>query len=114
MFNLACQWKHGRDVHGRAQEYAQGGDVTKQQIDAFKKELRSKQVQQLTNACGAIVANNKGKCRQSCSARWGEAMAQRSSCVGKCLCHEGEDGCFQGDMLRGPLLEDTHCVDEGR
>merc|ERR1719343_1247940 len=59
--------------------------MTKEQVLAFKKELRSKNVKQLTSACGMIVANGKGKCRQGCSSRWGEVMAKRSQCDAKCV-----------------------------
>jgi len=89
MFTLACKWKHGKDIHGKAVEYGstaeRGGKlVNAQQVMAYKEELRAKNVQQLNSACGMIVANGKGKCQRGCAERWGDAMTKRVTCSDKC------------------------------
>lgn len=84
MFTIACKWKHGKDVHGMAAEQAKGGSMDANQVRAFKSDLQKKNVDQLSQACGMVVAKGEGPCRQSCADRWGEARTQRASCDEKC------------------------------
>lgn len=85
MFMLACKWKHGKDVHGITAEKARSGNLHYREVHAFKEQLRAKNVQQLTAACGTIVARGKGTCRQSCADRWKEATGKRAACDDKCV-----------------------------
>merc|ERR1719162_609161 len=69
MFMLACKWKHGKDVRGAAAEKLQDGSLEPGQLEDFMKKKQSANVQGLTQACGSIVAQQQGKCRQGCSDR---------------------------------------------
>merc|ERR1719215_1027392 len=52
---------------------------------AFKKGIQKENVQGLTSACGMVVANGKGKCRQGCADHWGKALGKRDACDEKCV-----------------------------
>lgn len=85
MFVMACRWKHGKDVNGLAAEKLRDGEIKPDQVLDFKKKLQAKNLIGLKEACGKIVAQGKGKCRQSCADRYGNAMEKRSDCDGKCV-----------------------------
>lgn len=98
MFTISCKWKHGKDVNGLAAEKLQNGELNSaSEVRAFKKKTHEKNVGHVTEACGLIVASGKGKCRQGCADRWGEAMDKRSQCDGKCVLAYGnfEKQCTQ-------------------
>lgn len=82
MFEIACKWKHGKDVNGAAAEAVKNDGAN---AKAFKTDLQADNVQSLKRACGMIVAKGKKNCRQSCADRWGKDLETRSSCDGKCV-----------------------------
>jgi len=86
MFQMACKWKHGKDVHGLAAEKFKDGDLANtEEVDAFKKKTQAENVVQLKEACGQIEAKGLKRCRQGCADGWGKAMSKRSECDGKCV-----------------------------
>lgn len=85
MFKLACKWKHGKDVNGLTAEKLKNGEISRDETVDFKKEKQAQNVQYLKEACGRIVAQNQGKCRQNCAARWGVAKGKRAECDKKCV-----------------------------
>mmetsp|Transcript_111256 Transcript_111256/g.278536 ORF Transcript_111256/g.278536 Transcript_111256/m.278536 type:complete len:425 (-) Transcript_111256:22-1296(-) len=85
MFTMACKWKHGKDVQGLKAHLMNANDLSAQEGVKVEKEIHAKSLKGLTSACGSIVAQGKGKCRQSCADRWGKALQQRSECDEKCV-----------------------------
>jgi hypothetical protein len=85
MFQMACKWKHGKDVHGLAAEKFKDGDLANtDEVVEFKKKTQAENVVQLKAACGQIVAKGEKHCRQGCADGWGKAMGKRDECDSKC------------------------------
>lgn len=85
MFTMACKWKHGKDVQGTKAHLMKEGDLSASEGVELEKDIQTKNTAALVRACGAIVAQGKGKCRQSCADRWGKAMGKRHECDEKCV-----------------------------
>jgi len=85
MFTLACKWKHGKDLNALASHKLRSGDLVQGEVTDFKAKIQGQNAQHLKEACGRLVASSKGKCRQSCSSRWGVALARRADCDKKCI-----------------------------
>jgi len=85
MFEIACKWKHGKDVNGLTAEKLASGELKGGDATKFKMKTQERNVQELKQACGRIVAANKGKCRQSCADRWGVEKGSRAACDAKCV-----------------------------
>lgn len=86
MFQLACKWKHNKDVHGLAAEKFKDGDLaTSADVVEFKKQTQAQNVVQVKAACGTIVAKGLKSCRQGCADGWGKAMGKRNDCDNKCV-----------------------------
>jgi len=89
MFTMACKWKHGKDIQGlKAHEMRKNGLSAKEGLE-IERDLQTQGLAGLAKACGAIVAQGKGKCRQGCADRWGKVAQQRDACDEKCVISYG-------------------------
>eukprot|EP00929_Paragymnodinium_shiwhaense_P031414 TRINITY_DN17601_c0_g1_i1.p1 TRINITY_DN17601_c0_g1~~TRINITY_DN17601_c0_g1_i1.p1 ORF type:complete len:435 (-),score=179.99 TRINITY_DN17601_c0_g1_i1:152-1405(-) len=85
MFTMACKWKHGKDVNGLAAEKLKAGELAGDEVEGFKKDVHSKNLQGVKSACGMIVANGRKNCRQGCADRWGTVKDKRAECDKACV-----------------------------
>lgn len=97
LFVIACRSKHQKDVHGAATHKMKQDGLTTEEFNEFMQETQNSNVQDLTQACGQIVATHQKKCRLGCSSRWNENLGERKKCDDACVevytkfesrCHE--------------------------
>jgi len=85
MFTMACKWKNGKDVAGKAKEMLKDGEVEGADgYHAAVKDLQAGNVKGLQKACGLIIAEDKKACRQGCATRWNALAQKRDNCDEKC------------------------------
>jgi len=82
---VACRSKHQKDVHGLAAHTLKKDELTLDEFNDLKKEIQAKNLVELKQACGMIVAQGEKKCRSGCATSFNAKMELRNECDGKCV-----------------------------
>lgn len=96
LFVVACRSKHQADVHGMAAHALRKDGLTLDEFNTLKKDIQDKNLVELKQACGMVVANGLKNCRQGCATQFNAKMELRNECDGKCVqsYNNFESGCL--------------------
>jgi len=89
MFVMACSWKHGKDVDGKAGHALEEDDIEPKELHDYKGKLQAENVVGVKRACGMITSKGEASCRESCAKRLGtmdaKVMKERMKCDRQCI-----------------------------
>lgn len=106
MFVLSCRAKHKTDVHGLAAHKLRKDGLTLDEFNTLKKDIQAKNLVELKEACGMIVAQGKKSCRLGCATKFNAALKLRNTCDGKCV--ESYKNFESGCMSKAKDLQEVY------
>lgn len=85
MFVIACRQKHKTDVHGLAVHKMKNEGLTLKEFNEVKRDIHDKNLVELKQACGMIVAKGEKNCRLGCAESFNAKLELRQECDQKCV-----------------------------